>query len=194
MEWPLEQTDQGTEGISQANQENIRFFTVPRHASTDLEPHIDSQWKVSSSESAKDFSAVAYYFGKKLFQQLEVPIGLIHSSWGGSNAESWTSEDYLKRLPEFRVDSQDTGENAGALINAYQSQSDNRQPSKLYNGMIHPLIPYQIKGTIWYQGEANRMNANLYERPFSHGNSQLEGQVENRRFPFLLCSNCAFYI
>src|SRR5262249_9801751 len=90
------------------------------------------------------FSAVAYFFGRSLNENRKVPIGLIHTSWGGTRIETWMSKSAL-----------DPFEKQGTKVGANTA-------SNLYNGMIHPLLNYQVKGAIWYQGESNAGNAFKY--------------------------------
>lgn len=165
MEWPLEKSENAEAEIAKSTHADIRLFTVPRKASTELEEKVEGDWQICTPETAKNFSAVAYYFGKNIQYDLDVPIGLIHSSWGGSAAEAWTSQEYLNRIPKFNPDSQQTASGVERTLSP-NALPENKQASKLYNAMIHPLIPYQIKGVIWYQGEANRLEAKLYEKLF----------------------------
>lgn len=97
MEWRLSQTDQAAEEISKANYPQIRHFEVP-HA-VEFEPQIDlkyGDWRVCSPQNAGGFTAVGYYFAKELYEKLNVPIGLIHSSWGGSQVEGWISKEAMQ--------------------------------------------------------------------------------------------------
>ena len=93
------------------------------------------------------FSATAYFFGWKLYKELKVPIGLIHTSWGGTPAEFWTSRKALEANPVLKPLAQG-------------------EASCLYNGMIAPLIPYAICGAIWYQGEATPARPTAIARSF----------------------------
>jgi len=93
--------------IAGVNNSNIRLFTVPKRVATSPVQNVDSQWLEANSTNIKQgarngFSAVAYFFGRKLNQELNVPIGLIHSSWGGTVAQAWVSESALGTLPDFR--------------------------------------------------------------------------------------------
>ena len=88
--------------IKAANFPEIRLFTVPKTIAIKPVNRVKSQWQICSPQTVADFSATAYFFGKKLYQKLHVPIGLIHSSWGGTPAEAWVSAECLKRMPEFK--------------------------------------------------------------------------------------------
>lgn len=88
--------------ISEANFPKIRMFTVNRNIAFEQSDNLEGSWVESSPETVKEFSAVAYFFAKKLHLELNVPIGIIHSSWGGSPAESWTRLDYLKQVNGFQ--------------------------------------------------------------------------------------------
>jgi len=123
--------------IKSANNPNLRLFYVPRKRSEQQVEDIESSWKVCSPETVAGFSAVAYFFGKYLHKQLNVPIGLIESAWGGTRIEPWIPSSFYNKKWN------------------HPNKSSKQQPSVLYNGMIHPLIPYAIRGVIWYQGESN---------------------------------------
>ena len=91
--------------IAEANHPNLRFFTVPNETSNEARETLTGSngWQISSSQTVPGFSAVAYFFGRDLQRELNVPIGLIHSSWGGTIAEAWTSANALKTLPDFQA-------------------------------------------------------------------------------------------
>lgn len=102
MEWPLRATNNAEEEIAGAIHPRIRLFTVQKKVSTvPLSDCASEGWVVCSPETAADFSAVAYFFGRKLNQDLDVPIGLIHTSWGGTNAETWTSAAAIEKIKGF---------------------------------------------------------------------------------------------
>lgn len=132
------------DAIANANDADIRLFTVTKQASISTENHLGANrgWQSVNPESVKEFSAVAYFFGKRLHDILHVPVGLIHSSWGGSLIEAWMSEESLNSVKKFDLKDVDL-------------KRGNRFPTVLFNAMINPLIPYTIKGALWYQGEAN---------------------------------------
>ncbi|WP_277476366.1 sialate O-acetylesterase [Catalinimonas alkaloidigena] len=103
MQWPLSaQVDNFEEEIANANYPEIRLFTVERNTSYEpLESLAQSSWAQTSPETIGSFSAVAYFFGREIHQELDVPIGLINSSWGGTPAEAWTSEEAVSDMSEF---------------------------------------------------------------------------------------------
>lgn len=103
MEWPLSaEVDDYRNEIANAEYPNIRLFTVPRNTSVEPLDQLDSgQWYPCSPETVANFSAVAYFFGREIHQELDIPIGLLHSSWGGTTAEAWTSEASVREMEDF---------------------------------------------------------------------------------------------
>ena len=128
MEWQLRGSHNAKEAIPAANHPTIRLFHVPKVQTAAPAADVKAAWKVCTPETAPTFSGVLYFFGARLQKDLDVPIGLINSSWGGSPIEPWTI----------------TGNGSG----------------RMYNGMIAPLLPLPIKGSIWYQGETNVIQKN----------------------------------
>ncbi|WKN33702.1 sialate O-acetylesterase [Porifericola rhodea] len=108
MEWPLTaQVDNFEEEIANADFPQIRLFTVSRNTSYEpLQDLAQGKWAITSPETIGNFSAVAYFFGREIHQELEVPIGLINSSWGGTTAEAWTSEEAASSMAEFEEELQ----------------------------------------------------------------------------------------
>ncbi|GAO41341.1 sialate O-acetylesterase [Flavihumibacter petaseus] len=135
----------------------IRFFHIPKKATSYPQDDVVAKWTTCDSISLKSFSAVGYFFGKKLQQELNVPIGLINSSWGGTPAETWTPEAKVQRDPELKA--------AAAKLQTYAWWPT--VTGQTYNGMIAPILPYSIAGTIWYQGEANTGTAATYQNLFT---------------------------
>ena len=157
MQFGLQSAANGSEAVASATNPNIRLFSVPLKTSYTPLDSIQSSWALCSPETAKSFTAVGYFFGRGLSKALGVPVGLINSSWGGTFAETWVSPEGFKALPDY----------AGwiAEANAKKPEGPNN-PSVLYNAMINPLIPYAIKGAIWYQGESNAGAAFKYRTLF----------------------------
>ncbi len=128
----------------------IRLFDVPGHTTSPLpNDACPGQWKVCQPDSAGGFSAVGYFFGRRLQQELNVPIGLVGSNWGGTRIEPWTSLDGFRSVPELK--------DIADMVAAYQAdtQVGGGSPSAIYNAMVHPLAPFAMRGAIWYQGESN---------------------------------------
>ena len=96
----------GLDAVVKSKNSNIRLFTV--HSFGALEPLDDfvdfESWEEASPESVAEFSAVAYFFGKQLQEILDVPVGLIHSSWGSSIVEAWTSKEALSKHKEINLE------------------------------------------------------------------------------------------
>ena len=102
MEWPLVNTVDGAATVAQANYPEIRLFSVVHQTAASPRDDLEGRWVVTTPDEAAHFSAVGYFFGRELYQQLKVPIGLIHSSWGGTPAEAWTSHEALLSSPELK--------------------------------------------------------------------------------------------
>ena len=109
-------------------------------------PVSKSTWSSCSPESVKTFSAPAYFFAREIHRELKVPVGIIDSSWGGTLAEAWTPLETLKELGYTKEVNK---------ANTAKQKPSSKIPSRLYNGMIHPLTSLKIRGVIWYQGEGN---------------------------------------
>jgi len=173
MEWPLSKTENPDPVIQSATNSLIRFVTIPHTNLKTPTNNVYVRWVECTPSTVSNFSAVAYYFGRELQRSLCVPVGLVLSSWGGTAAEQWTSEKALKSVPRLRDEILLSYEKAlqeyeEALKKWEQSGRTNarprapRLPSGLYNGMIAPLIPFAIRGVIWYQGESNADRADQY--------------------------------
>jgi sialate O-acetylesterase len=101
--WPPNDTIANSkEEIENANYPNIRLFTVSRAFSNKREFNCTGEWEECTPQTASSFSATAYFFGRKLSEELNIPVGLIHSSWGGTPVESWTSAEFLKEVNEYK--------------------------------------------------------------------------------------------
>lgn len=153
MEWNAEKgiIDAKNELPNCANN-SIRFFFVEKATAEYPQDDCKGYWKVCSPESMRWFSAVGYFFGNKLNEKLNAPVGLINSNWGGTAAETWT--------PKAKVKDNEKLVEAAKLLN--NSTGWDNAIGTTYNAMIHPIINMKIAGTIWYQGEANCPNASVY--------------------------------
>jgi len=187
MQWAVRQADNAPAEMSAANYPQIRLFYVPRKPSPIPVDDVDAKWVVCSPDSVGEFSAVLYFFGRDLHKQLNVPMGLIHSSWGGTPIASWISgptltgnprlspfltfwENQILHYPanyaryELNVKKWEDAGKQGPRPAAPLGPGNPHQPTTLFNGMIAPLMKYTIKGALWYQGEteAGRAQGNIY--------------------------------
>jgi sialate O-acetylesterase len=143
-------TNNGAQEASQANFPLIRLRLVSRQTAVSPKNNLQgSPWQPCSPESIRKggwggFSAAGYFFGREIHQKLNVPVGLIQSAWGGTRIEPWTTPDGFRSVNGLKQ-----------LATQKPRAKDNGSPSSLYNAMIHPIIPYAIRGALWYQGEAN---------------------------------------
>ncbi|MGY8923309.1 MAG: sialate O-acetylesterase [Flavobacteriales bacterium] len=131
------------EAIQSANYPNIRMFTLKHNVDTLPQEHMEGEWSICSPETAGDFSAVAFFFGRKLHQNLDIPIGLIHSSWGGTPAESWTPVDELKKVSGFEHVEENLNElnNQFSQYNVWMNQLEKRDAKIFfedYEELINP--------------------------------------------------------
>src|SRR5215471_2776308 len=102
MEWPLINANDGAKAVAQANYPEIRLFTVEKNTSSSVLDDVKGHWVITTPDTVGQFSAVGYFFGRELYEALKTPIGLIHTSWGGTPAESWTSYQALAVNPELK--------------------------------------------------------------------------------------------
>jgi len=131
MEFRLSGSIGGKEAIAKADLPNIRLYHVPKVQAKTPNKDIKAAWKICTPKTCPRFSGVLFFFGKRLHDELKIPIGLINSSWGGSPIEPWTVTDPSKK-----------------------------QGGGMYNAMIAPLQPFPIRGATWYQGETNVLRKN----------------------------------
>jgi sialate O-acetylesterase len=177
MEMPLkgfkdQPVNESEQTIAKAANPSIRLFTVGRQPSVTQKDDVSGSWLTVSPETVKDFSAVAYFFGKKIQESINVPIGLIHTSYGASPVEAWMDEQTLSGIKKIE------------LAKEVPKERPQQSPTLLYNGMLHPLQKYSIKGVIWYQGEGNRTNAEEYYTLFSAMIKQWRTQWKQDDLPF----------
>ena len=188
----------------------IRLFTVARTEVDKPQQDVKGAWKECSKDTAGDFSAVGYFFGRDLHKARNVPVGLVNNAVGGSPAESWTSaeilggdadyktylaeyaprmKDYEKAMETFKTES-DAAKAQGKP--APRAPGRPWMPSGLYNGMLRPLAPYAVKGVIWYQGESNAGRAYQYRKLFPTMIKNWRTLWGQGDFPFLFVQLAAF--
>lgn len=151
---------------------DVRMFTVARSSQKVPQSNCSGEWLCPDPESVGLFSAVGYFFGRSLNQYLDIPIGLICTSWGGTNIEAWMAEESLERI------------NVDRNFIRKNWVEEHSTPSLLYNGMVHPLLKYVAKGFIWYQGEANHRNYYDYKTMMVEMVRQWREAWGNVKMPF----------
>ena len=198
MQWEIAQSRPEDQAIADSGPVPLmRLFDVPRELSHTRRESVRAKWTSATPETARKFSAVAYFFGKQLAEELKVPIGMIHSSWGGSRIEPWWAEEGLPGIKEL----DDTRRNRLSkspgfpeydvpfrnYVKSVRQWSDlaersledgapvpdmpkplallslgHQQETGTYQAMIHPLVPYALRGFLWYQGESNNGEGMAY--------------------------------
>lgn len=157
MEWSANSgLDNKEEAVSGANRPTIRLFTVEKRTAAYPQDDLAGTWEICTPETMLNFSAVAYFFAQRVQEEMDIPIGLIDSSWGASCAEVWTPGEEFEKNPDLQESYELILPNQWVPIDK----------SILYNGMIAPLQDFKIAGTLWYQGESNTANAESYENTF----------------------------
>lgn len=164
MVWKVSNSNHSEQEMAAAQYSSIRSFNVVRNIAFDPASEIKGMWEVCSPETVGNFSAVAYFFARKLFQETNIPIGIINASWGGTEIEPWISGKSFEGLPcEFKNHYNYTAETFPDSIKVrfkagkveLAKIQPNSYPSVLFNGMVSPFVKMAIKGVIWYQGENN---------------------------------------
>jgi sialate O-acetylesterase len=171
----------------------LRMFTVALNPSLKPKTEATGNWVECSPEAAGSFSAVGYFFGRDIHKATGIPVGMIHSAVGGSPAQSWISLSGLEKDPSLHGHVQSV---KSLLVNDKAPEgakpAGKRSTIALFNGMIAPLIPYAIKGVIWYQGESNNGNPFEYRTLFPRLISDWREKWVQGNFPFLFVQICPY--
>jgi sialate O-acetylesterase len=142
------------EFIALSSNPNIRMITVPKVTSLTPLDDFKGTWLLCEPENVSGFSATAYFFGLMLNKALNVPVGLINTSWGGTRIEPWISEAGFKNFDWVKLPDKSVP----------QEKLSQQTPTVLFNAMINPIVGYGIRGAIWYQGESNRNEPAQYQK------------------------------
>jgi sialate O-acetylesterase len=210
--------------VATANYPMIRHFGVKKAVAGKPQTDVEGQWLIASPQTTGQFTAVGYFFGREVHRKLGVPVGLIHTSWGGTPAEAWTSygslagdpalasivSDWEKKLADYPAQLEkyrhglDDWSRAAPQAEADgkaaprppefpdDPQSSSWRASGLFNAMIAPLIPFGIRGAIWYQGESNADRAEQYRKLFPAMISDWRRAWGEGDFPFLFVQLAGF--
>lgn len=191
MAWVLHSSNHADLELASANYPNIRLFRIPMVGAAEKQFNVDAAWVPVAPDTVGGFSATAYLFGRRLYNTLQVPIGLINHSWGGSPIEafiprtaldeageytemlkkwderyaSYTDETLAKEIAEFEA-WEKAGRPAPKRWRPTDIRTGRHRPANIYNAMVHPVQGYGIKGTIWCQGESNLGNPYQYRSLF----------------------------
>ncbi len=189
MEWTVANSANAANEIRSADDPRIRHFKTPRSWAYEPESTLaGGAWRQADSSHVGQFSAVGYYFARALRTAVDVPVGILNTSWGGSRIEAWLEPDALTMAPEEIARRLDEHKERG-------EERTNHQPTLLYNKMIHPLLPFPVTGFLWYQGESNAGNAEDAERyavQFQSLISSWRSAWGNDTAPFLFVSLAGF--
>ena len=227
MQWNVAQSTNAQEEIAKATFPQIRLFIIPlTHSGTPSE-HVAAQWVECSPQSVAGSSAVLYFFGREIHQQLDIPVGLITTAWGGTRIQPWIPPQGYTAIPELEGEKKEmlgmleayadgVSNYAGAMRTWNETfkvakpgdslpavpagppghpLNSNYQHTGLYNGMIHPIVPFGIRGFLWYQGESNNGQGMYYyqlKRGLIEGWRSVWNQGGNRDFPFLFAQLAPF--
>ena len=184
MEWALARSDGGTNAIATATNQLLRMCRVPHNVQFTPQSEVKAKWDLCSPATAKNFSAIPYWFGEKLQKELGVPVGIINSAFGGTPIQSWMPAETLKAGPwpqdrwndpaQAKADYDKKFEVVRTLKEEYEAEkveaiakklpappqpagipSEYKGGTTLWNGEVAPLLPFRIRGVAWYQGENN---------------------------------------
>lgn len=193
MEWTVASSNNPAEEISAGNHPRIRHIKIPHVPTQKPQDNVQSDgWKAATPQTVASFTAVGYYFGRELMKELDVPVGLIGSNWGGTRIEPWTPPVGFQQVPALKAIAEQLDK-----FPLIRKQADKNDPKKiiesvdhqsalaLYNGMIHPLVPFAIRGALWYQGESNNGEGMVYFEKMKALISGWRSVWNNPEMPFL---------
>ncbi|OGV49436.1 MAG: hypothetical protein A2X49_13190 [Lentisphaerae bacterium GWF2_52_8] len=218
MAMRVESAKDSVQEIAAANYPNIRLFRLSAEGAAEPKTELkNKKWEFCTPETVKSFSAAAYYFGRAIHKELNIPVGLVQTAVGGSAIHSWMPWSLLENSPDFvpAIDSfkeamksypekKDAYDKALADWKEKQKQLPKEEarkipiprpplyygqggaPAALFNAMINPLVPYAIKGVIWYQGEADAGRAAIYRKLLPAMISEWRTRWGQGNFPFLI--------
>lgn len=223
MEMSVRSSADFEKNINQSTNPRLRLFTVTKNPSIVPQDRLGGSWVECNPNTVGGFSAVAYFFGRDLEKALNIPIGLIHTSWGGTPAESWTSRASLVAEPTLKYLVEKTDKDLEGYPEKVDQYIQELQKYKakvadaiakhkdvppvpglnnvgknawgadsLFNGMIHPLLPYAIAGAIWYQGESNAGRAFEYRTLLATMITDWRKAWGQGDFPFLIVQLAPF--
>ena len=175
--------NQGVEGslnaIINSENNNIRHFGVHQISTIKVQSEVQGVWQSASPKTTGGFTAVGYFFAKKLQETLDVPIGIVACAWGGSRIEAWMSKESLVQFDFVKIPRSEE-----------ENKVEMQTPTVLFNGMLSSIIGYGIKGVLWYQGESNRDIYKQYPAMFEAMHKDWERRWDIGEFP-IYCAQIA---
>ncbi|MBW7893708.1 MAG: sialate O-acetylesterase [Opitutaceae bacterium] len=216
MEWKVAASADAEREIAAAIDPLIRHFKVPRTPASTPQTDCGGQWESAAPDTVGEFTAVGYYFAREWRKRTGVPVGLVNSTWGGTQIESWIGDAALRTDPSHEAvaarwqqwldghparverhqvalqkwrDEQAVAEKEGKPFTRREpavpeGAGSRREPASLYNGMIHPLQPFALRGVLWYQGEANGERGAEYRTLFPTMIRQWRAEFGQGDLPF----------
>ncbi|WP_428304859.1 sialate O-acetylesterase [Lacipirellula sp.] len=196
MEWTVKDSDGADAALAAAANPMIRAIDVPNRPMDEPQASFETQgWQVAAPKTIASWPAVAYYFARDLQQELGVPIGILSCNQGGTPMEAWTSREALAAVPTFA----DDYDQAQELLKSNAKDAEGRPrmyshhvPTVLFNGMLSPIIPYAVKGVVWYQGEDNSGRPAEYHELSKTMIADWRARFSQGDFPFLFVQLAAF--
>lgn len=181
MEMPVEgyvnQPVYGTvQTIADSKNDYIRFYTMKHRSALVRQWDCPGRWESASPSTTGHFSATGYYFANQLFSVLQVPVAIIHCSWGGSTIEAWMSPEAMSVTPELKIPATEK-----------ENYPKHHKPTGLYKGQLSAVCGFGIRGVIWYQGESNRTKYNTYRIQFPQLCKTWREEWGIGDFPFYFC-------
>jgi sialate O-acetylesterase len=187
--------------LDDAQLPQFRMFKVGKNFTPQPLDEVSGRWVVCTPANARMFGALGYLFGSQLQRDLEMPVGMIQATWGGTRIKNWTPHDALRADPRFTPILEeersfgpgpaDRAEYA-ELVSAHKQDESLPKPvdaphwpSRIYNSMVHPVMPYRVRGILWYQGESDAYNAGLYGDVFRAMIVSWRERWEQPDMPFL---------
>ena len=179
MEWSVRRDPEMKSELKKAPNNAIRLYCTGRIAAATPQTEVPAQkrnkaeWSVCNAKSLANFSAVGYGFGKELQEALDVPVGLIDASYGGTPIEGWLSAEYLANNPKV-----------AAVAKKLKSKKWKNKASHLHNANIYPIRHATVAGTIWYQGCSNVPSFRTYQTMLTHLVKSWRAEFRNPEMPF----------
>ncbi len=218
MEWIVKNTTTAEESKSRPADASLRVFTVSHTPKAEPADDVQGSWKLAAPDTVESFTATGFYFGRELRANLKQPVGIIHSSIGGTRAEAWGPKGMYADV----ADAKDFDANEAAAIKAravaleklaarIKVEKDKAILAKLkqdvgklapvwsngphmnWNGMVAPLVGYSVRGAIWYQGESNAGQPEAYKWVLG---SMIKSwhKAWGKEFPFIIVQLPRFHV